>query len=117
MGPGGPLGFQSEYSRDNFNITGGMQKGGGMLGGIGLGVGGGPKSTTSASMHFANLDDAKTISQADCVQERNMMLGDIGVPNLGGGNQGPIGENNETKMTENEAFLAYCRQDNDSDDD
>ena len=36
-----------------------------------------------------------------------MLLGEIGVPNLGG-NQGPIGEANETKMTENEAFLAYC---------
>mmetsp|Transcript_47609 Transcript_47609/g.62937 ORF Transcript_47609/g.62937 Transcript_47609/m.62937 type:complete len:84 (+) Transcript_47609:3403-3654(+) len=82
-----------------------------------LGNLGGPKSTTSASMHFANLDDARTLSQADGVQDRNMLLGEIGVSNIGGANQGPIGESNETKMTENEAFLAYCRQDNDSDDD
>jgi len=49
------------------------------------------------------------------VQERNALLNDIGIPNLAG-NSGPIGESNETKMTENEAFLAYCRQDNDDDD-
>jgi len=49
------------------------------------------------------------------VQERNALLNDIGIPNLAA-NSGPIGESNETKMTENEAFLAYCRQDNDDDD-
>ena len=75
-----------------------------------LGGMGGPKSTTSASLNFANLDDAKTLSQADGVQERNMLLGEIGVSNLGGvGNQGGIGPNNETNMTEGEAFLAYCQ--------
>ena len=31
------------------------------------GMGGGPKSTASASLNFANLDDAKTLSQADGV--------------------------------------------------
>ena len=30
---------------------------------------------------------------------------------------GAIGESNETKMSENEAFLAYCKQDVDDDDD
>lgn len=49
----------------------------GMLGAIGRGHG--PKSTTSASLHFANLDDAKTLSQVDGNQERNMLLGEIGV--------------------------------------
>lgn len=34
--------------------------GAGMLSGIGIGMG--PRSTTSESMHFANLDDAKTLS-------------------------------------------------------
>lgn len=53
---------------------------------------------------FANLDDARTLSQAENVQERNMLLGDM----VGGQHGGPIGESNETKMTENEAFLAYC---------
>ena len=36
-----------------------------------------------------------------------MLLGEIGA--------GP-GENNETNMSANEAFLAYCQQDNDEDD-
>ena len=39
-----------------------------------------------------------------------MLLGEIGVSNLGGGaNQAPIGQVNETNMTEGEAFLAYCQ--------
>ena len=58
------------------------------------------------SMLFANLD-AKTVSQPGGIQERNLLLGEIG--------PGP-GENNETKMSENEAFLAYCQQDNDEED-
>lgn len=40
-----------------------------------------------------------------------MLLGEIM-----GSQGGPIGESNETKMTENEAFLAYCQQDDDDDD-
>ena len=34
-----------------------------------------------------------------------MLLGEIGVSHLGG----KIDPKNETNMTENEAFLAYCR--------
>ena len=45
-----------------------------------------------------------------------MLLGEIGVSHLAGPN-GAIGESNETKMSENEAFLAYCRQDDDDDED
>ena len=56
-------------------------------------------------MLFANLD-AKTVSQPGGILERNQLLGEMG-PGQGV---------NETKMSENEAFLAYCQQDNDDDD-
>ena len=49
-----------------------------------------------------------------------MLLGEIGVSNLGGPSAagvGPINPSNETNMTENEAFLAYCKQGDDDDDD
>ena len=60
---GKPGGGQSEYS---YKMTGGAGVGGSsnILGSMG---GGGPKSTASASLNFANLDDAKTLSQADGV--------------------------------------------------
>ena len=50
-------------------------------------------------MLFANMD-AKTVSAAPAgMQERNLLLGER--------EPGP-GENNETNMSANEAFLAYC---------
>ena len=60
------------------------------------------------------MDDAKTLSQVDAIQERNLLLGEIGHSNLGGPTVNP---SNETNMTENEAFLAYCKQGDDDDDD
>lgn len=44
-----------------------------------------------------------------------MLIGEIGVSGLGGNHY--KGESNETKMTENEAFLAYCQNDGDDSDD
>ena len=52
------------------------------------------------SMLFTNMD-AKTVSAAPVgMQERNLLLGER--------EPGP-GENNETNMSANEAFLAYCQ--------
>lgn len=66
-----------------------------MLAGIGA------RSTASASMIFPQADDAKTLTQGDNLMDRNMLKG---LPTN-------LNENNETKMSENEAFLAYCKQD------
>lgn len=44
-----------------------------------------------------------------------MLIREIGVSGLGDGHH--KGESNETKMTENEAFLAYCQHDGDDSDD
>ena len=60
------------------------------------------------------MDDAKTLSQVDAIQECNLLLNEIGHSNLGGNAVNP---SNETNMTENEAFLAYCKQGDDDDDD
>ena len=78
-------------------------------GNILAGMGGGPKSTASGSMIFAQMDDAKTLSMADEVHRNNQM--EL-MHEVKGGN---IGESNETKMSDNEAFLAYCKQDDDDD--
>jgi len=53
----GPIDLHSQFSQhSSYNMTG--RGGQSMLGGIGIGL----KSTASASVHFANLDDAKTLS-------------------------------------------------------
>ena len=53
------------------------------------------------------MDDAKTLSQADGAVERNNLLAEV---------QGLPGASNETKMSETEAFLAYCQKDDEEDD-
>ena len=50
------------------------------------------------------MDDAKTLSQVDdAAKGSNMAM----MQNFKAG-VAPYGESNETKMSENEAFLAYC---------
>ena len=56
---------------------------------------------------FPLMDDAKTLSQADGAVERNNLLAEV---------QGLPGASNETKMSETEAFLAYCQKDDEDDD-
>ena len=89
----GKITLPSEYGESQFNETQGQPQTTRLLADLGQGKAGG--------MLFANLDDAKTLSQADATQQVNAV----------------IGENNETKMSENEAFLAYCKQNDDDDDD
>lgn len=71
--------------------------GGAMLAGIG--------GSSKASMIFPHADyDAKTLTQGDNLLDFKHQVKTI------------ANENNETKMSENEAFLAYCKQDDENSD-